>query len=197
MAEDAPTVVVLAGPNGAGKTTSARTLLAETLKLMTYVNADVIAQGLSGFDPESMALEAGRIMLQRLHVLAEQRSSFAFETTLAGRAYARWLRSLGEAGYRIHLVYLWLASADLAVARVAERVRSGGHDIPEETIRQRYRRSIDNFFGLYRPLAAYWEVYDNSAPGFPQLIAWGGQAGPPTVLVQGVWNEIQKGQGHE
>jgi predicted ABC-type ATPase len=139
MAEKAPTVVVLAGPNGAGKTTAARTLLAGTLELMTYVNADVIAQGLSGFNPESMAMEAGRIMLRRLHSLVEQRISFAFETTLAGRAYSRWLRSIRETGYAIHLVYFWLTNPDLAVARVAERVRMGGHDIPEETIRTRYR----------------------------------------------------------
>jgi predicted ABC-type ATPase len=197
MAEDAPTVVVLAGPNGAGKTTAARTLLAETLQLMTYVNADVIAQGLSGFNPESMAMEAGRIMLQRLHALAEQRASFAFETTLAGRSYGRWLRSLGEAGYKVHLVYLWLASADLAVIRVAERVRMGGHHIPEETIRQRYQRSIENFFRLYRPLASSWKVYDNSAPGLPRLVAKGDETGTTTVLAQEVWEAIQKGEGHE
>src|SRR5262249_28783399 len=136
MAENAPTVVILAGPNGAGKTTSARTLLAEKLQLLTFLNADVISQGLSRFNPESMAVEAGRIMLRRLHALAEQRASFAFETTLAGRSYVRWVRSLGKAGYKIHLVYLWLASADLAVARVAERVRLGGHGIAEVTIRQ-------------------------------------------------------------
>src|SRR3954451_23454906 len=101
MIETPPAVVVLAGPNGAGKTTAARTLLAETLRLMTYVNADVIAQGLSGFDPESMAMEAGRIMMHRLHALADRRASFAFEPTLAGRSYARWLRSVRRAGYRV------------------------------------------------------------------------------------------------
>src|SRR5947209_16204911 len=110
MAEPGPTVIVLAGPNGAGKTTSARTLLAETLGLMTFVNADVIAQGLAGFDPEKMALEAGRITLQRLHTLAEQRADFAFETTLAGRSYARWLELWRQAGYTVHLVYFWLSS---------------------------------------------------------------------------------------
>jgi predicted ABC-type ATPase len=138
-------VIVLGGPNGAGKTTSARTLLAETLRLVTFVNADVITQGLSGFDPGSTAIEAGRIMLQRLHALAAQRESFAFESTLAGRAYARWLRSLRQEGYTVHLVYFWLESAELAVVRVAERVRAGGHAIPEETIRQRYDRSLANF----------------------------------------------------
>src|ERR1041384_5416314 len=111
MDEPLPSVIVLAGPNGAGKTTAARTFLAETLKVMTYVNADVIAQGLAGFDPDSAAVEASRIMLQRLHALAEQRVPFAFETTLAARSYAAWLRELRQTGYRPHLVYFWLESA--------------------------------------------------------------------------------------
>src|SRR5437764_11866302 len=122
MVEPSPSVIVLAGPNGAGKTTASRTLLAETLKVMTFVNADVIAQGLAGFDPDSAALEASRIMLERLHALAAKRADFAFETTLAGRTYVGWLRDLREAGYVIDLTYFWLSSADLAVARVAERV---------------------------------------------------------------------------
>jgi predicted ABC-type ATPase len=108
MAAGSPTVIVLAGCNGAGKSTAARTLLAETLSVMTYVNADVIAQGLSGFNPESAAMEAGRIMLDRLHRLADEWADFAFETTLAGRGYAPWLRKLRGAGYRITLVYFWL-----------------------------------------------------------------------------------------
>ena len=137
MVERSLNVVVLAGPNGAGKTTAARTLLAENLRLMTFVNADVIAQGLAGFDPDSAVVEASRIMLERLHLLAQRRQDFAFETTLAARSYASWLRELQQGSYQVHLVYFWLASADLAVARVAERVRLGGHDVPERTIRQR------------------------------------------------------------
>jgi len=130
MADPSPSVIVLAGPNGAGKTTAARTLLAETLKVMTFVNADVLAQGLAGFDPDSAALEASRIMLERLHALAQERTDFAFETTLAGRSLAGWLDNLRQSGYVVHLVYFWLESADLAVARVAERVSMGGHNIP-------------------------------------------------------------------
>src|SRR5437764_12678661 len=118
MGETAPSVIVLAGPNGAGKTTASRTVLAETLRVTTYVNADVIAQGLAGFDPDSAAVEASRIMLERLYKLAAQRADFAFETTLAGRSYAGWLKQLREMGYTVHLFYFWLASADLAVARV-------------------------------------------------------------------------------
>src|SRR5438105_524332 len=133
MGEAAPTVIVLGGPNGAGKTTCARTLLVDTLNLLTFVNADVIAQGLAGFDPEGSAIEAGRIMLRHLRHLAKQRADFAFESTLAGRHHARWLQSLREVGYEIHLIYFWLESADLAVARVVERVCGGGHSVPENT----------------------------------------------------------------
>lgn len=185
-------MIVLCGRNGAGKTTAAGTVLAGTLRVITFVNADVIAQGLSGFDPESTAIEAGRIMLQRLHTLATQRASFAFETTLAGRSYVRWLRSLRTAQYTVHLVYFWLASADLAVARVAERVRQGGHDIPEATIRQRYRRSVRNFFQLFRPLADMWKVYDNSQEGLSQLVATGDETGRDAILLNATWKQIQK-----
>src|SRR4051795_9436930 len=111
-----PTVIVLAGVNGAGKTTASRSLLANTLRVMTFVNADVIAQGLSGFDPDAAALRAGRIMLDQLRELAARRANFAFETTLAGRAYAGWLDSLRESGYETHLFYFWLKRAELAVA---------------------------------------------------------------------------------
>jgi predicted ABC-type ATPase len=137
-----PTIIVLGGVNGAGKTTASRSLLANTLKVMTFVNADVIAQGLSGFDPDAATIRAGRIMLEQLKALAAQRTNFAFETTLAGRTYPAWLDSLRTGGYRIHLFYFWLNSADLAIARVAARVKKGGHDVPAATIYQRYDRGI-------------------------------------------------------
>src|SRR5258708_7314114 len=114
-----PTAIVLGGINGAGKTTSSRSLLANTLKVMTFVNADVIAQGLSGFNPEAAALRAGRIMLEQLDELAVQRANFAFETTLAGKTYASWLNSLRESGYKVHLFYFWLSSVEMAIERVA------------------------------------------------------------------------------
>jgi predicted ABC-type ATPase len=159
---------------------------------MTFVNADVIAQGLSGFDPESMALQAGRIMLQRLHALAEQRASFAFETTLAGRSYVHWLRELQGAGYTVDLVYFWLASPDLAVARVGECVRQGGHDIPEATIRQRYHRSVRNFYQLFRPVVNTWTVYDNTQAGLSQLVARGDETGQETIIIEATWQQIQQ-----
>ena len=124
----APLVVVLAGPNGAGKSTSAAHLLRGALAVDEFVNADTIAQGLSAYRPESAAVTAGRVMLDRLRFLARERRDFAFETTLAGRGHARWLQSLRAAGYRAHLIFLALPAAELAVARVAERVRQGGHD---------------------------------------------------------------------
>ncbi len=192
MAELPPSVIVLAGPNGAGKTTAARTVLAETLKVMPFVNADVIAQGLAGFDPDSAAIEASRIMLERLHALAEQRADFAFETTLAGRTLADWLRHLRQTGYVVHLVYFWLANVELAIARVADRVRLGGHSIPEATIRRRYPRSIRNFFQLYRPAVNSWQVYDNSVSNVPQLVAQGDDQGTEMILMQIAWCQMQR-----
>lgn len=192
MSDASPTVIVLAGPNGAGKTTTARTVLAETLQLRTYVNADVIAQGLSGFDPESMAIKAGRIMLEQLHTLAAERANFAFETTLAGRTYAGWLKELRKTGYTVHLYYFWLGSADLAIARVATRVQFGGHDIPEETIRRRYRRSVANFFDLYRQVASAWDVYDNTEEPPARLVAFGDCSGDEIVMNQDVWERFRK-----
>jgi len=112
-------------------------LLNGTLGVTEFVNADVIAQGLSAFQPERAAFHAGRVMLKRLHYLAKERVDFAFETTLASSSFAPWIAKLKQSGYTFHLVFLWLPSADFAVARVAERVRMGGHDVPEETIRKR------------------------------------------------------------
>jgi predicted ABC-type ATPase len=152
MANGQPQVIVLGGINGAGKTTAARSLLAETLKVVTFVNADVIVQGLSGFAPEAAATRAGRIMLAELEQLASERVGFAFETTLAGRFYAGWLDSLRQSGYEILLFYFGLDSIDLAIARVATRVLRGGHHVPDATIRQRYDRSIRNLFELYIPV---------------------------------------------
>ena len=173
MAESTPNVVVLAGPNGAGKSTSAPSILKDALGVDEFVNADVIAQGLSGFEPERAAMAAGRIMLARLRDLARQRTSFAFETTLASRSFAPWLADLIGQGYQFHLVFLWLPDPDMAVARVAARVREGGHAVPEETIRRRYEAGLRNFFGLYQPMATTWNICDNSGAPMTKLIAAG------------------------
>jgi predicted ABC-type ATPase len=187
-----PEVIVLAGCNGAGKTTASRSILADTLGVLTFVNADVIAQGLSGFDPAGAALEASRIMLRRLHELAGQRASFAFETTLAARSLASWLDGLRQSGYVVRLFYFWPGSADLAVARVAMRVRAGGHDVPEGTIRQRYGRSLRNFFELYRPVVSAWHVFDTSAGGPPVPVASGDQSGVEGVQDEERWRRMQQ-----
>jgi predicted ABC-type ATPase len=192
MADGSPSVTVLAGPNGAGKTTASRTVLAETLQVMTFVNADTIAQGLAGFDPDSAAIEASRIMLERLHALAEQRADFAFETTLAARSLAGWLRGLKQTGYLVRLVYFWLSSADLAVARVAQRVSMGGHAVPEATIRQRYERSIRNLFSLYRPTVSVWQVYDNTQTGVSTLVASGDDTGKEDIFQPVAWEQMQR-----
>jgi predicted ABC-type ATPase len=133
MASPAPSVVMIGGPNGAGKSTAARSLLRDTLAVTEFVNADVIARGLSGFRPDDSAMTAGRVMLERLRALADKRIDFAFETTMASRSFAPWLRELAGRGYQVHLVFLWLPTPDLAVQR-PRAVRSGGHDVPEETI---------------------------------------------------------------
>ena len=160
-----PHLIVIAGPNGAGKSTTAPSLLKGTLEVTEFVNADLIAQGLSGFQPEGAVFHAGRVMLERIHYLAKKRIDFAFETTLASRTFAPWIADLRKTGYSFHLVFLWLQNEEFAVGRVAERVRMGGHNVPEETIRRRYYKGIRNFFHIYRPLADAWYFYDNSGGG--------------------------------
>ncbi len=168
-----PNVVILGGPNGAGKSTISETLLGGYLGIRHYVNADTIARGLSAFNFDEMAVKAGKIMLEHLHDLAAQRANFAFETTLASRTFAPWIAELKKEGYRFHLFYVWVPSADVSVQRVRERVLQGGHGVPEETIHRRYRRGLENFFRLYRPLADNWEFYDNNVPKEPRLVAIG------------------------
>jgi predicted ABC-type ATPase len=176
--------VVLAGVNGAGKTTAAPRLLREALNVPLFTNADAIAHGLNAFDVETVAADAGRIMLERLRALAAARRSFAFETTLSGRAYAPWLGELVRAGYAVHLFYYWLRSPELAIARVALRVRAGGHHVPDKTVRRRYGRSVRNFLELYQPVVTTWQVYDNSTDE-RRLIAFNN--GSDTVLDSDTW----------
>jgi len=192
-----PHLVVLAGPNGAGKTTAAADLLAGTLRVDEFVNADVIARGLSEFHPERAALEAGRIMLARLHQLASQRINFAFETTLASRSFAPWIAGLQDGGYAFHLVYFWLRDAEEALARVKYRVASGGHDVPEETVRRRYRGGLVNFFQLYQPLADSWRFYDNSSPAGSRPVASGELNQEPRIDDIAIWDQIVRECGHD
>lgn len=189
--EENPQVVVIAGPNGAGKTTLAPFLLRDRLNLREYVNADPIALGLSGFEPSSVAFKAGRVMMNRLRELAGQKKTFAFETTLAARSYAGWIKKLRREGYSFQLMFLWLRSSDLAVQRVRARARWGGHDVAEDIIRRRYRGGLINFWDFYRPLADTWAVYDNSVPSGPMLLATGGQREPLAVLEPTIWEHFR------
>jgi len=191
MSSKKPNLIVIAGPNGAGKSTTAPSLLRGTLEVSEFVNADIIAQGLSGFQPEGVVFHAGRVMLERIHYLAKKRADFAFETTLASRTFAPWITELLDTGYAFHLVFLWLPDEDFAIARVVERVRMGGHDVPEETIRRRYHNGIRNFFKLYRPLSDSWVFYDNSGED-PRLVAYGEQKRELLVNDSAIWHNITK-----
>ncbi len=186
-----PSVIVLAGPNGAGKSTTAPALLRGTLGVTEFVNPDVIAHGLSAFEPERVALSAGRIILTRLRKLARQRVSFAFETTLASQALASWLADLRQKGYAIHPVFLWLPSADFAVARVTHRVRMGDHSVPEATIRRPYHAGLRNFFALYQPLATGWRFYGNSMTSGPRLISQGKALRVERIADKSTWTHIK------
>ena len=170
MAES-PKVIIVAGPNGAGKTTFAREFLPKEAGCPVFVNADLIAAGLAPFTPESAALQAGRLMLSELKRHFAARESFAFETTLSGRSYLHLIKDWQDAGYRIKLIFLKLDSIDEAVARVAQRVQQGGHNIPEQVIRRRFKAGLANFHSYYAPLVDAWVLYDNSGR-IPQLIDW-------------------------
>lgn len=187
-----PQCVVIAGPNGAGKTSAAPDLLHDTVGIDAFVNADVIAQGLAGFGPETAAFEAGRIMLRRLDELARSRTDFAFESTLSGRSVVRLLAGLRGDGYDVHVFYLWLPSPDLAVARVRRRVDMGGHDVPEPVIRRRFWKSLVNFDRLYRPVTTTWRLYDGSVLGGRPLIAHGSGADRPMIDDEAKWTKIRK-----
>ncbi len=190
MAASRPLVIVIAGPNGAGKSTTAPSLLRDTLQVSEFVNADTIAGGLSAFRPDSVAITAGRAMLERIQQLAKAQADFAFETTLTSRGLAPWLARMKHSEYPVHVLFLWLESADLAVNRVAARVRLGGHDVPEGTVRRRYTRGLRNLFGLYLPLADSWHMFDNSRAGRPQLVASGNRDRAEQVANAPLWQRI-------
>jgi len=190
-----PHAVIVAGPNGAGKSTASESIL-PALGVAHFVNADVIARGLSAFRPEAVAGPAARVMLNRLRELAGARETFAFETTLAGRGHLARVRELLAAGYAIDLLFFWLPSPEAALIRVDKRVRSGGHYVPEETVRQRYVRGLENFFHLYQPLATHWRFYDNSAESGPRLVAFGDETIGIIVIDEGVWEHLVRRYGH-
>jgi predicted ABC-type ATPase len=186
-----PDLYIIAGCNGAGKTTASYTVLPEILHCREFVNADSIAAGISPFNPESVAFEAGRIMLSRIDQLIKEKADFGFETTLAARNYLSLIRIAREKGYRITLLYFWLSSPDFARQRVAKRVSMGGHNIPGDIIERRYYRGIFNLLNLYIPICDSWMVIDN-IDEVPEVIANGGIKGEKLIKNSDIWSIILK-----
>jgi predicted ABC-type ATPase len=188
-----PVCYIIAGPNGAGKTTFARKFLPEYVKCLDFINADLIAGGISPFVPEKAAIQAGRIMIEQIQHLAESRRDFGFETTLSGKSYANLLHKLKGKRYRIHLFFLWLPNADLAIERIADRVRKGGHTIPEGVVRRRFHKGLNNFIKIYRPLLDSWFIIDNSRET-SQMIAFE-RDGVRKVIAPEIFAKIFQGKG--
>ncbi len=161
---------IIAGCNGAGKTTASMTVLPEVLHCREIVNADEIAKGLSPFRPEEVAVQAGRLMLERIDRLLARGETFAIETTLATRSYARLVRRAKAAGYTVVLLFFWLPSPEMAEMRVAQRVAEGGHDIPREVIRRRYRLGLRNLLEIYAPEVDVWSMFDNTLQQAPIVL---------------------------
>ena len=153
---------IISGPNGAGKTTASYTVLPKILQCKEFVNADEIARGLSPFNPGSVAIEAGRLMLKRISELLQRNESFSIETTLSTRSYFRLVEKAHSQGYDVTLLYFWLKSPQQAIERVTERVSKGGHDIPKDIIVRRYWEGLDNLFKIYMPIVDTWILVNNS-----------------------------------
>lgn len=179
-----PYLYIISGCNGAGKTTASYTVLPEMLKCKEFVNADEIAKGLSPFQPEKVAIEAGRIMLKRIQELLNTQSDFAFETTLATKSYVNTIKEAQSRGYYVTLIYFWLNSPELAIERVRERVINGGHNIPEDVINRRYTNGLRNFSKLYMQFCDFWMLIDNSNP--PSIVI---AEGNTTENIK-IWDQI-------
>ena len=182
-------IYIVSGCNGAGKTTASYTILPEILDCKEFVNADEIAKGLSPFQPEKVAFEAGRIMLQRLDDLLLANENFAFETTLASRTFASFINRAKALDYEVTLLFFWLSSKELAANRVKTRVAEGGHNIPVDVIERRYDRGLLNFFELYLPLVNNWMFIDNSGKPYRKI----GQSmnGEVEIVEKEQWNKIK------
>lgn len=173
----APSVYVVAGPNGSGKTTFAREFLPNFAKCPNFVNADLIALGLSPFAPKDASIRAGKLVVTRIRDFSAAGADFGFETTLSGRTHLRMFRTLKEKGYRIHMFFLWVPGPELSLLRIKNRVAEGGHDVLMQDVRRRFPRSIANFFGTYVPFVDSWMLFDNSGPK-PVLAATSSKDGP-------------------
>ena len=182
---------IIAGCNGAGKTTASMTILPKSLLVKEFVNADEIARGLSPFNPEGVAIEAGKLMLQRIEILLERKESFSIETTLATKSYLQLVHRAHKKGYIVHIIFFWLKTPDQAIRRVAERVSKGGHGIPIETIQRRYLAGINNLFKLYMKEVDIWAIYDNSEQP-RERIAYGGKDIDTVICNETKYKEIKK-----
>lgn len=163
MADDMPKLYIIAGCNGAGKTTASYTVLPEMLNCKEFVNADEIAKGLSPFNPESVSIQAGKLMLQRMEELLNEGADFAFETTLSTRSYVDFVKRAQMRGYFVSLLFFWLPTPGQAVERVAMRVKAGGHNIPCDVIHRRYERGLHNLVNLFIPICDFWSIFDNGS----------------------------------
>ena len=186
----AKNLYIISGCNGAGKTTASYTVLPEILNCREFVNADEIARGLSPFNPSSVAIEAGRLMLQRIEELLKRNETFSIETTLATRSYVNFVKQAQEQGYSVRLLFFWLSTPELAVKRVAERVSKGGHDIPQDIIRRRYVAGINNLFKLFMPIVNYWAIFDNSETP-RKKVAIGGKDSQTEIVNIELYNNIK------
>lgn len=181
---------IIAGCNGAGKTTASYTILPEILDCKEFVNADEIAKGISPFQPEKAGIEAGRFMLKRIKKLLESGENFAFETTLSTRSYVQFVERAKELNYQVTCLFFWLDSDDLAVSRVARRVKEGGHHIPEDVIRRRYKSGLENFFRLFLPKVDNWLFVNNSGDTY-EIVAEGG-INDITINNKGLWDGLKQ-----
>ncbi|MDP9078391.1 MAG: zeta toxin family protein [Bacteroidota bacterium] len=186
-----PNLYIIAGCNGAGKTTASYTILPEMLNCKEFVNADGIAAGLSPFNPEKVAIEAGRIMLSRIDKLLDDRVDFAIETTLATRRYMLLIKDARAIGYKITLVFFWLSSTEQAKQRVATRVSKGGHHIPDDIIERRYFKGIYNLIHRYTNICDYWVIFNNEA-GSPEIVISGELIKPQVIFNSDIWKRIKK-----
>ena len=184
-----PCVYIVAGPNGAGKTTFARTFLPDYARCKAFINADLIASGLSPFSPEAAALRAGRLLLEQIRRFSDKQLDFGFETTLSGVTYLSLLRQLKARGYYVQLFFLWIPTVEMALARIAERAHRGGHAIPEPVVRRRFAKGLRHLFTSYRPLLNSWLLFDNSG-AVPRLIARE-ELGKLQVLEQTLFQQLQ------
>ncbi len=188
-----PNVYIIAGPNGAGKTTFAKEFLPSYAKCKNFVNADLIAQGLAPFAPELAGIKAGRILLEQIHSLSTQRADFAFESTLSGKSYLPFFKNLKAKGYTIHIFFLWIPDVNLALGRIKGRVAEGGHDVPAQDVKRRFKRSFNNFSNIYKIIADYWSIIDNSV--IPPDVIVRNQGKNLEILDQELYNKIIQKKG--